>query len=391
MTESTIDKLLLFGGDLLTPSETFVGNLWIAGDQIQRIERTPTLQEPGIKSIDVSGCYVTPGLIDLQVNGAAPCNFWEDPKTEEVSEICRQLISRGVTCILPTLITDDIAHLQKNQRYWQSLGVGTRRAASEGKLNALSTCFNMRIPGLHLEGPCISPSRLGVHPPQFAQPLSLDILKQIISDQVVLVTLAPELDLSGKCIKWLIDEGVTVTLGHSNATYDQAISSFALGIHLMTHTFNALPPLHHRAPGAVGAALLDENLTCCVIADGLHVDPAVVKIIFKLKGADHLVLVSDVAQVGTSKGGLVGSSIFLDIAVRNMVNWGIASFPEAIKMATLNPAQAIGIQKNVGSLAKGMYADIVVWDKNTLDIKHVVANGQLAYSAEAQKVNKIPA
>jgi N-acetylglucosamine-6-phosphate deacetylase len=232
---------------------------------------------------------------------------------------------------------------------------------------------------------------LGVHPPQFAQPLSLDILKQIISDQVVLVTLAPELDLSGKCIKWLIDEGVTVTLGHSNATYDQAISSFALGIHLMTHTFNALPPLHHRAPGAVGAALLDENLTCCVIADGLHVDPAVVKIIFKLKGADHLVLVSDVAQVGTSKGGLVGSSIFLDIAVRNMVNWGIASFPEAIKMATLNPAQAIGIQKNVGSLAKGMYADIVVWDKNTLDIKHVVANGQLAYSAEAQKVNKIPA
>lgn len=283
----------------------------------------------------------------------------------------------GVTSILPTLITGDIAHIQKNEKFWQTLGVGTRQAALHGSINTLPDCFNMRIPGLHLEGPCISPNRLGVHPPQFARPLSLEILEQIISDQVLLITLAPELEPSGESIKWLIKNGVSIALGHSNATYDQAQSAFALGVRLMTHTFNALPPLHHRAPGAVGAAVLEKDLSCCVIADGQHVDPAVVKILYNLKGSDRMVLVSDVAHVGTSQGGLVGSSIYLNTAVKNMVNWGIASFPEAIKMATFNAARAIGIEQKLGSLARDMYADIIVWDKHTLAIKHVVTNGKL--------------
>jgi N-acetylglucosamine-6-phosphate deacetylase len=380
MDDLITNKLILVGGDIVTPAQMFVGNVSVKGNLIQDIgTTTPTREDEG-EILDVSGCYVTPGLIDLQVNGGPPCDLWDDPKLEDIYELCRQLVMSGVTCILPTLITDDIDHLQKNEKLWQTLGVGTREEARRGNINSLPTCFNMRMPGLHLEGPCISSTRLGVHPPQFAQPLNLDIIKKIVSDQVCLITLAPELEPSGESIKWLIDKGVTVTLGHSNATYAQARASFAMGIQLMTHTFNALPPLHHRAPGAVGAALLEAQLSCCVIADGQHVDPAIVEILYKLKGVERVVLVSDVARVGTSQGGLVGSSIFLDTAVRNMVQWGIASFSEAIQMATFNAARAIGIEKKVGSLVPGMYADIIVWDKHTLAIKHVITNGKLVPS-----------
>lgn len=377
MDHLTNQELVLVGGDVITPAETISTNLWVKGDLIHSLATTMPQKQEGVKILDVSGCYVTPGLIDLQVNGGPPCDFWADPKLENVSEFCRQLLMSGVTCILPTLITDHIAHLQKNEKFWASLGVGAREESLRGNFSALPACFNMRIPGLHLEGPCISPARLGVHPPQFAAPLNLKILKEIVFDQVLLITLAPELDPSGESIKWLLKEGITVSLGHSNATYEQAVSSFSLGVRLMTHTFNALPPLHHRAPGAVGAALLEPELSCCVIADGMHVDPAIVKMIFRLKGLDRMVLVTDVAHVGTSAGGLVGSSIYLDTAVRNLVNWGIASFPEAIKMATFNAARSVGIEKKAGSLAPGMYADIIVWHRDTLAIKHVVANGKL--------------
>lgn len=149
----------------------------------------------------------------------------------------------------------------------------------------------------------------------------------------------------------------------------------------MTHTFNALPPLHHREPGAVGAALLDRRVTCCMICDGLHLSPAAAALIERCKGVDSTILVTDIAKVGTSQGGLVGASIYLCEAVRNCVQWGISSFSDAIKMASYNPANTLGLSNQLGVLRPGAVADMVVWDTKTLAIRHVIFNGKLATGA----------
>jgi N-acetylglucosamine-6-phosphate deacetylase len=145
----------------------------------------------------------------------------------------------------------------------------------------------------------------------------------------------------------------------------------------MTHTYNALPPLHHRAPGAVGAALLDKDVYCSVICDGLHVDPAMVELILKCKGADKTILVSDAAYIGTSQNKLVGSSIVLKEAVTNLVYWGLTTFAEAITMASYNPAKALGFDGIIGHIAPGKKADLLLWHKETLKPEHVILNGQL--------------
>lgn len=142
----------------------------------------------------------------------------------------------------------------------------------------------------------------------------------------------------------------------------------------MTHVFNALPPLHHRQPGAVAAALLNSEVTCCLIADGLHLAPPACRLVFALKGKQGIILVTDRAHIGTTGGGLVGSSITLAEAVRNMTQWGITSFAEAIYMATRNPAQALGLD-SIGSLAAGKLADLVLFQKEDLQVSRVILGG----------------
>jgi N-acetylglucosamine-6-phosphate deacetylase len=362
-------NLLLTGGEVITPWEERFTDVLVEGKIIAAIGETGDEGASKAETLDVSGCYVTPGLIDLQVNGAEPCSFWLDPEPAQVKAICQRMLRSGVITFLPTLITDDLQHMSKNISFLQSLGVG--------KSDELT--FGARLPGLHLEGPCLSPQRPGVHPPQWLKPLEAAVLKEIVSPIVRLMTVAPELDPSGEAVAWLHKQGVTVSLGHSNATYDEANAAFDRGIRLMTHTFNTLPPIHHRAPGPVTAALLDERVSCCIICDGLHLDPTVVRLILKTKTPDKTILVTDIAQIGTSHGGLVGSSLYLDEAVRNVVNWKVATFPEAIRMSSWNAACAVGLQDTFGKLAVGRNADLVVWDKQSLAVKHVVVAGRRVF------------
>ncbi|MGH9553168.1 MAG: hypothetical protein ACRD3W_27560, partial [Terriglobales bacterium] len=199
--------VVLAGGELITPQEVRFTNLWLEGDRIDRLaDGVPD----SATVIDVSGCYITPGLVDLQVNGAEPCNLWEDPTAIEVEALCKQMLAAGVTCFLPTLITDELQHLIKNIRFLESLGVGSSPEATVG---------GARLPGLHLEGPCLSAQRPGVHPPQHIQPLTVSVLEKIVTPSVRLITVAPEGDISGKALAWLTERGhVAVSLGHSNAT-----------------------------------------------------------------------------------------------------------------------------------------------------------------------------
>jgi N-acetylglucosamine-6-phosphate deacetylase len=382
-------QLVISGGHLITPLDERFADVVIADGMISSIGGAETGEG---ESLDASGCYVTPGLIDLQVNGGPHCDFWGAPDVAHIRQFADDLAKAGVTTILPTLITADLAHIRKNIDFLsQEAGVGLAelspvraqlQPAAVAKTQAAklkSGPTPVRLPALHLEGPCLSPKRPGVHPVEHLQPLSLAVLEQIVTDAVKLITVAPELDGAAAALKFLAQRNVVVALGHSNATFEQARQAFDAGIRLVTHIFNAMPPIHHRDGGAVTAALLDDRVSCCMICDGKHLSAEAVSLLVKAKTAARLILVTDSAQVGTSQGGLVGSSIVLADAVRNVVNWGCASVKDAFLMATYNPARAMNWQEKVGHLSEGKLADLVIWDKNTLAVKHVIAGGELLF------------
>ena len=362
-------KLLVRNGLVVTPTEEWFTDILIEGNKIAHVGTCSKAE--GCRVIDAEGAYVTPGLFDLQVNGSPECDFWTDLNVDKLSALSRTFLREGVTSILPTLITGDLKQLCKNRDYLQTeFGFSTSSALKKDEQF-------IRMPGLHFEGPCLSPAKPGVHPPEHLQPLELSILKTLVDKSCKLMTIAPELDKSGACIKFLREAGVICSLGHSNANFEEANEAFSRGVTLMTHTFNALPPLHHREPGAVGAALLNKSIDCCIIPDGLHVLPAMIDLVYRIKGLEKTVLVSDIAAVGTSQGTLVGSSLILSEGIRNMVNWGICDFASAIRMASYNPARLLNLENEVGQLKPGAFADVVLWDRKSMQIKQVIFNGSL--------------
>lgn len=380
-SKSSGGSLLIKGGCLITPKEERFADVELSDGLVRQTGSKRLVHDPGAQIVEAEGCFVTPGLIDLQVNGGPECDLWASPSDESLSALCLAMAGSGVTGFLPTLITDDIDHLKVNMGKLKAHSVASQRLLLSSVANGSnpeqtdSRRDSARMLGVHLEGPFLSPERPGVHPAQWIKPLERCSAAALVDDSVALITLAPETDRSGQAVRYLLERGICVALGHSNATFEEAKSAFDLGVRLMTHTFNALPPLKHRGAGAVGAAFLDPRVYCCVIADGLHVDPAIVELIVKVKGPDKTILVTDRAAVGTSQGGLVGSSLTLDQAVRNVVEWGIASFADAVKMACWNPAAALGITQSVGHLSAGKLADLVIWDAETLKVKAVVIGG----------------
>ena len=368
--------------EVINQAEVQITDLLIKNGQLNfaRVANQEHYQPQQI--IDARNCYVTAGLFDLQINGSPQCNLWGNPTASQFSQLCQLLLAAGVTAFLPTLITDDWQHLIKNIKFLESMGVGREISYSpKEEISKFNPTELMVLPGIHLEGPFLSPQKPGVHPKQYLKPLLMADLKELIRPSVKLMTLAPELENGKNAIEYLRKNNIIASLGHSNATFNEAVEAFNGGITMVTHTFNALPPIHHRRPGANIAALLAKDVYCCIIGDGLHVDPNMVKLLIEMKGIDRVILVTDMASIGTTGGELVGASITLPEAIRNIVNWGIATFPEAIQMATANPAKAMNLDHSLGHVENGRRADLVIWDKQTLAIKHVIANGVLVFSA----------
>ena len=372
-----MENLVIKNGTVVTPLAERLTSVWIAGSRIlhlgdnlpAQLQQESGFQTGSFRTIDAAGCYVSPGLIDLQMNGGPDLDLWDDLPARasakaDLRAMRKELLSKGVTAFLPTLITTSRERFLGNISFLKAHGAGSLEAEQEA-----------RMPGIHLEGPCLSPARPGVHPPEHIKPLTREVLEGILDDSVKLITAACEEDPQAEALQYLQSRGVTISLGHSNATYEEAQHAFAGPVAMLTHTFNALPPLHHRQPGAVGAALLNKKVSCCLIADGLHLAPAACQLIFTVKGPDKTILVTDRAQIGTSGGGLVGSSITLDDAVRNMTNWGICSFAQAVRMASYNAARALGFDQ-IGELAAGKVADLVLFNKDDLSINKVIFDGQ---------------
>lgn len=370
-------NLVVSGGHVLTPVGERLASVVVRDGRIVELSDAASDNlDAGVngsgdsKVLDATGCYVTPGLIDLQVNGDSHCDLWGSPTDAELDAMRLALAKAGVTSFLPTLITGDLKHMRKNVDMLTARGAGVKNQWSVDSSGS-------RMVGIHLEGPCLSEKRPGVHPPEYIVAPSVPVFSELVNDSVRLVTMACERDAESIASKWLEQRNVVVSIGHSNATYAEAQTAFDNGVRMMTHTFNAMAPLHHREPGAISAALLDRRVSCCLIADGLHLSPQAVELIYRMKGVDKVILVTDIAHIGTTGGGLVGSSITLDEAVKNVVNWGVANFYEAVTMASFNAARSIGLEKEIGSISEGALADLVLWDSKTLEIKSVVIGGKV--------------
>jgi N-acetylglucosamine-6-phosphate deacetylase len=325
---------------------------------IKRMEQAFSQQPPAdLTVLDFQGDWLSPGGVDLQINGALGLAFPDlTPETaDKLGAISDYLWRSGVDAFLPTVVTASVEQIQ-----------GALASLQQWMQQEPGHC-TARILGVHLEGPCLNPSKRGAHPQQYLQPLSRAALERILGDYaeaVKLITLAPELDPSGEVIAWLRQQGILVSLGHSLATEAQARTAFAQGATMVTHAFNAMPPLHHREPGLLGAALTTPGVRCGVIADGEHICPTMLQLLLRAGEMDrHLFLVSDAlaplglgdgvypwderqmeVHAGTCRlpdGTLAGTTLPLLAGVQNLVQWGLCSPEGAIALATTAPRRAL--------------------------------------------------
>jgi N-acetylglucosamine-6-phosphate deacetylase len=322
--------------------------------------QAPGLVDPAIPTLNLAGDWISLGGIDLQINGALGLAFPDlSPQhCNKLNSICTYLWEKGVEAFLPTLVTTSIENIH-------------RTLSTLAKFVAVSFPMphSSSILGIHLEGPFLNPSKRGAHPQEHLQPLTVDRVKRVLGDYASLVkviTLAPELDETGGVIPYLRSLGITVSLGHSLATAEQAQRAFDQGATMVTHAFNAMPPLHHRESGLLGTAITHPMVQCGLIADGEHVTPIMIDILLRASGYDQgIFLVSDAlaplglpdgfypwdtrqieVKNGTARlpdGTLSGTTLPLLVGVQNLVRWGICEPETAIALATTAPRHAIGL------------------------------------------------
>lgn len=321
-------------------------------------------------SIDAEGRLVSPGLIDIQINGGFGFDFTQNP--ESIWEVGRQLLRFGITGFLPTIITSPIAQINEALARWKN-------CKPQNYLGAIPF-------GWHIEGPFLNPDKKGAHQAQYLRsPDSSIISGWSPKNGVRLVTLAPELPGQEDMVKKLVANGVAVSIGHSNASFEQAQQAFNWGASAGTHLFNAMPSLNHRSPGLTGALLTNDTVYTGIIADGIHVHPSVVKLAYLAKGAHRLVLITDAMQALGMKPGiyqlagkevlvknstarlndgtLAGSVLSLPEALGNIIRFTGCPLWEAVAMASTTPAQLLGIPSK-GSIVPGKDADLVLWDQD---------------------------
>lgn len=370
----------------MTAGATTVGGRLVLDDRVAggRI----TIDDGRIAAIDLDdeagagGAYLAPGFVDVHVHGWGGHDAMGDPAA--LDGMARRLLRRGVTSFLPTAVTAPLGELvafAERVRTWLP------DAPADGAEPL----------GFNLEGPFLADARRGAHDPTcLRSPVDFDReeLEPLI-DGLRLLTIAPELPGATDLIRWLRDRGVVTSIGHSAATFDEARAGYEAGAMSTTHLFNAMTGIDHRAPGVAVAALLDDAAYVELIADGIHVHPALWPLITRLKPPDRLLLVSDaiaLAGIGDGRGRigglevevvgqrvtlvgtstLAGSVIALDTAVRNVVASGVP-LPAAVAAGSRNPLALLGISDR-GRIAVGQRADLVELDPG-LRIRRVMRAG----------------
>ncbi len=337
-----------------------------------------------VRVIDFPDAILVPGLVDIHIHGSAGHDVME-PGSEALPCVEHLLFLHGVTTYLPTTVTAPIDFTL---------------AALERLANAIEATSHdpdrARPAGIHLEGPFLSHSRRGVHRPENLQRPTMALFNRFweaARGHITMITIAPEVDGALELISEAAKRGVCVSLGHSDAEFPVSRAAVDAGARHVTHTFNAMRPLSHRAPGILELALTEDRLSADIIADGIHLDPAVVKLFVRAKGVERSVLITDaLAAAGMPDGHyrvgefdfdvkegrclsgntLAGSTLILDRAVTNVMRFAEIDFQQALRMATSNPARAAQLAGGRGQLAPGSAADIVVLNHEYKPIRTIV-------------------
>jgi N-acetylglucosamine-6-phosphate deacetylase len=358
----------------------------IEGGRIASVERghaSTGTYAPDVPVDDVE--IVSAGLIDLQVNGGTGAEIGDS--AEAIDHVSAWLPETGVTAWLPTVVTAPGDFYPGVFNAWQEI-----------------THDRGAVPlGYHLEGPFLSPAKKGAHQLRYIQAASDDIIDLWLRQECIrIVTLAAEREGNLHRIRRLADAGITVSLGHTNATYEEFVAGIDAGATKATHLFNTMPNIHHRDPGAMVATLDDDRITAGIIPDGIHSHPAMVRLAFRAKGFDRMLIVSDMMsaaglEAGTyglggqevtvdassarlADGTLAGSIVTMDEAIRNVVGWSMASLPEALHMATAVPARVIG-ESDRGVIRAGAAADLTIWSRD-LTVQETIVGGTSRFQRE---------
>ena len=369
--------IALTAATLFTPLERIEQPLLLVEDGVIREvgSRAARAIPKGCRVIDFGDGIFAPGLIDIHIHGAAGRDVMQgDP--DSLATIERFLAKHAVTSYLPTTIT---APVDSTLAALESLANAIEAAGKRQDGDELRACPR----GIHIEGPFLSHARRGVHPTENLLPPTLKMFERFweaARGHIRVMTIAPELPGAPEVIADAARRGVCVSLGHSDADLQATRAGIAAGARHATHTFNAMRPLRHRDPGILGAVLTDSNLSADIIADGLHVDPAIVQLFLQAKGRDRAVFITDstaatgmpdgIYKIGTlemevkrgvclARGTLAGSTLTLDQAVRNVMQFAHCDLEQVLRPATLNPARVAGLAGK-GILEVGVEADLVV-------------------------------
>ncbi|NVD06068.1 N-acetylglucosamine-6-phosphate deacetylase [Vibrio sp. JPW-9-11-11] len=334
-----------------------------------------------IETRDLNGANVSPGFIDLQLNGCGGVMLNDEISAETMQTMHQANLKSGCTSFLPTLITSSDEDMRQSV-------AAAREYQAQYKNQSL---------GLHLEGPYLNVMKKGIHSVDYIRPSDDSMINFICdnSDVIAKVTLAPEHNDPAHITR-LKEAGIVVSIGHTNATYNEARKGFEAGITFATHLFNAMTPMVGREPGVVGAIYDTPEVYAGIIADGFHVDYANIRIAHKIKG-EKLVLVTDAtAPAGADmdyfifvgkkvyyrdgkcvdeNGTLGGSALTMIEAVQNTVEHVGIALDEALRMATLYPAKAIGVDQQLGRIKPGFVANLTVFDRD-FNVQATVVNGQ---------------
>ncbi len=384
--------MLTLEGDIVTPGGVLAQGALVVDDagrigEIGAQRRSP----PRAADRDATGFLLLPGFVDMHVHGGGGADFM-DAHPDAVRSIARTHARFGTTGLLATTLT-------ASREATDAAIVAVRRVMATGRGDD-----EARVLGLHLEGPYLCAARRGAQPLAFIRPPNIDEFAHWVAlsrDAVRQITLAPELDGAEAVAKAARAAGIVVAIGHTNASAEQALQAVEWGAGQGTHLFNAMPPLHHRTPGAAGAVLACPSVVAEVIADGVHLHPLIVRMVAAAKGPNGVVLVTDAmsgaampdgeyqlggvpvtVQSGTARfadGTLAGSVLTMNRAFVHFCRFAELPPEQASRAASLTPARQLGMADRTGTLETGKDADLVALHPSTGEVEWTLIKGRVAY------------
>jgi N-acetylglucosamine-6-phosphate deacetylase len=389
------EPIVISGLNIYTEHGKFpAGSICVQDQKIIEVSRNAVIETTGQHFKFPANYHLLPGRIDMHIHGANGADVM-DATPEALDTIRATLAQEGVTGFLATTVTESVDHIEQALR-----NIADYQPHQPGA----------EILGVHLEGPFISPRCLGAHREELLAPPDFSIFsrwQQCAGGKIKLVTVAPELPGGIEFITSLCEQEVVAAIGHTAADFAVTQAAIDAGARHATHLFNAMRAFHHREPGCIGAILLDDRVTAELIVDGVHLHPATIRLAIRTKGLNRLVLVSDAMRAKCCKSGntfdlggqtvtvmdgaarlnngvLAGSVLTITQAVKNMLDYTNYTLADIVGLTSINPAKALNIFTQTGSISVGKRADLIVLDEN-LDVILTICAGRIVYQGNNER------